>query len=74
MRQGLAPLDPATGKYYQLHHINQNADGTLAILKEVEHQGNASILNTVGKDSEIIRKDFAKIRKEFWISFAESFT
>lgn len=74
MRQGLAPLDPATGKYYQLHHINQNADRTLAILKEAEHQGNASILNTVGKDSEIIRKDFAKVRKEFWISFAESFT
>lgn len=74
MRQGLAPLDPATGKYYQLHHINQNADGTLAILKEAEHQGNASILNTVGKDSEIIRGGFAKIRKEFWISFAESFT
>lgn len=73
MRQGLAPLDPATGKYYQLHHINQNADGTLAILKEAEHQGNASILNTVGKDSEIIRGDFAKIRKEFWKSFAESF-
>lgn len=74
MAQGYTPIDPITEKYYQLHHINQNADGTLAILKEAEHQGNASILNTVGKDSEIIREDFANIRKEFWKSFAESFT
>lgn len=47
MAQGLAPLDPATGKYYQLHHVNQDANGTLAILKEAEHQGNASILGNV---------------------------
>lgn len=74
MAQGLAPIDPATGKAYQLHHINQSADGTLAILKEAEHQGNASILNTVGKETEINRTDFAKVRKEFWTSLAESFT
>ncbi|MCM1329907.1 MAG: HNH/ENDO VII family nuclease [Ruminococcus sp.] len=73
MAQGLAPIDPTTGKYYQLHHINQNVDGTLAILTESEHQGNSSILNTVGKESEIIRSDFDKTRKAFWKSFAESF-
>lgn len=66
MQQGYAPIDPATGKYYQLHHIGQKADGTLAILKEAEHQGNSSILNFAGKDSEINRAAFNKTRKEFW--------
>ena len=47
MQEGYAPLDPATGKAYQLHHINQDPNGTLAILKEAEHQGNSSILNSV---------------------------
>lgn len=66
MQQGYAPIDPATDKYYQLHHIGQKADGTLAILKEAEHQGNSSILNFAGKDSEIDRVAFNKTRKEFW--------
>lgn len=66
MQKGYAPLDPATEKAYQLHHIGQKSDGTLAILKEAEHQGNSSILNIVGKDSEIDRYAFGKTRKEFW--------
>ena len=66
MQKGYAPLDPATEKAYQLHHIGQKSDGTLAILKEAEHQGNSSILNIVGKDSEIDRFAFGKTRKEFW--------
>ena len=66
MQKGYAPIDPATGKYYQLHHIGQKADGTLAILKEAEHQGNSSILNFAGKESEINRGKFARPRKEFW--------
>ncbi len=74
MARGLAPLDPATGKKYQLHHINQDANGTLAILKEAEHQGNAAILNTAGKESEINRSVFDKTREDFWKSLAEIFT
>ena len=70
MQKGYAPLDPATGKAYQLHHINQNPNGTLAILTEAEHQGNSSILNLFGKESEIDRKAFDAIRKEFWQKFA----
>lgn len=66
MQKGYAPIDPATEKAYQLHHIGQKSDGTLAILKEAEHQGNSSILNIVGKDSEIDRYAFGKTRKEFW--------
>lgn len=70
MQKGYAPLDPATGKAYQLHHINQNPNGTLAILTEAEHQGNSSILNLFGKESEIDRKAFEAIRKEFWQKYA----
>lgn len=66
MQKGYVPIDPATEKAYQLHHIGQKSDGTLAILKEAEHQGNSSILNIVGKDSEIDRYAFGKTRKEFW--------
>ncbi len=63
---GLAPIDPITGKAYQLHHIGQKAEGTLAVLTELQHQGNSKILNTIGKESEIDRAAFDKIRKAFW--------
>lgn len=66
MQRGYAPLDPITGKAYQLHHIGQNANGTLAVLTEAQHQGNSAILNIVGKESEIVRAEFATTRKNFW--------
>ena len=66
MQRGYAPLDPTTGKAYQLHHIGQKADGTLAILTESQHQGNSAILNIVGKESEIDRQAFNATRKAFW--------
>lgn len=45
MLNGNAPIDPATNKALQLHHIGQKADGTLAVLTESQHQGNSQILN-----------------------------
>lgn len=66
MKMGYAPIDPVTKKEYQLHHIGQKADATLAVLNECQHQGNASILNIAGKDSEINRSGFATTRKNFW--------
>lgn len=66
MLKGYAPLDSATGKAYQLHHIGQKADGTLAVLTEAQHQGNSTILNTLEKESEIDRAAFAKVREAFW--------
>lgn len=66
MQKGYAPLDPATGKAYQLHHIGQKADGTLAVLTEAQHQGNSAILNIAEKASEIDRPGFGNTRKEFW--------
>ena len=74
MRLGYAPIDPATGKAYQLHHIGQKSNATLAVLTEAEHQGNASILNIVGKETEIERNAFATIRKHFWMDFAALFS
>ena len=72
MKLGYAPLDPATNKPYQLHHVNQDPNGTLAILKEVEHQGNSSILNNPDIiESKISRTEFAKTRKAFWKSLGE---
>ena len=70
MSRGYAPIDPNTGKYYQLHHVGQNAEGTLAILTEEEHQGNAMILNILDKESEIDRYAFDEVRKQFWMSYA----
>lgn len=68
MLNGNAPIDPATNKALQLHHIGQKADGTLAVLTESQHQGNSQILNIAGKSSEIDRAAFAKTREEFWKS------
>lgn len=74
MQKGYAPIDPATGKAYQLHHINQEADGTLAILTEAEHQGNASILNTQGKtgvhNPETGDPNWQAKRRAFWKAYA----
>ena len=73
MEKGYAPIDPATTKPYELHHINQDPNGTLAILTVTEHQGNSSILNIFGKESEIDRAVFDKIRQEFWKKYAATF-
>lgn len=70
MLKGLAPIDPATGNAYQLHHIGQKSDATLAVLTGEQHQGNSAILNIAGKESEVDHAKFAKTRKKFWQSLA----
>lgn len=67
MRKGLPPIDPKSGKPYQLHHIGQKFKATLAVLTERQHQGNAAILNIAGKKSEVPHgTEFAKVRRDFW--------
>jgi len=39
MQKGYAPLEAATGKAYELHHVGQNNDGALAILTQKQHRG-----------------------------------
>ncbi len=67
MMNGNAPFD-TTGKRYELHHIGQENDGTLAILTSAEHH-NAS-LHGYKQSSEIDRESFDKTRKEFWKAMA----
>ena len=68
MQEGLAALDPVTGQSYQLHHIGQEMDSTLAILTEAEHMqgGNNLIWHELGEASKINRSVFDKQRAEFW--------
>lgn len=73
MQKGLPPLDPATGVSYQLHHIGQKSDATLAVLTSEQHLGNSAILNIAGKESEINRSVFATIKRQFWKALANVF-
>lgn len=75
MRAGLAAIDPATGKSYQLHHIGQKADSTLAILTEAEHMqgGNNTIWHDVSKVTEVhgAGNNWDAQRQAFWESMAK---
>ena len=55
--------------------MNQEKDGILAILTRQEHRGKGSpgILNEIGKESEIVRDEFDKVRVHFWKEFAKQF-
>ena len=55
MKEGLAALDPKTGQAYELHHIGQKADSTLAILTKAEHMqgGNNTIWHEFGSPSAV---------------------
>ena len=73
MREGLAAIDPATGESFQLHHIGQKMDSTLAILTRSEHMqgGNNKIWHEIGKASKIDREAFDAQRAMFWKAMAE---
>jgi hypothetical protein len=73
MRQNLSPLDPKTGIPYELHHIGQKMDSTLAILTKSEHiqGGNNKIWHIFEQASEIDRPVFAKQKADFWKAMAE---
>ena len=69
---GLAPLDQL-GKPYELHHIGQMSDSPLAILTNLQHKSNYSVLhaNTGSTASNIDRNFFAKQRQDFWKALLE---
>ena len=69
----MAALDPKTGLSYQLHHIGQRQDSTLAILTEAEHMqgGNNLIWHLWEGESQIDRVAFAAQRQSFWKSAAK---
>ena len=55
MKEGLAAIDPDSGLPYELHHIGQKTDSTLAILTKAEHMqgGNNSIWHEFGSASAV---------------------
>ncbi len=73
MQEGLAALDPLSGESYQLHHIGQEMDSTLAILTHSEHMqgGNNLIWHELGEATKINRNVFDKQRMAFWKNIAE---
>lgn len=69
MFNGKAPLD-STGKPFELHHIGQKNNGSLAILTSKEHD--AISLHGYVEHSEIDRNAFNNVRKpEFWKTMAK---
>lgn len=70
MLQGLAPQD-SNGISYELHHIGQKSDGTLAILTRAEHDNPA--LHGFLKISEAHAKgtNWNAERQAFWKAFAK---
>ena len=72
MMEGLAPLDPS-GTAYELHHVGQKAESTLAILTKAEHRlgENHKLWHIFGETSKIDRAAFDKQRAEFWIEMAK---
>ncbi|MDO4621215.1 MAG: HNH/ENDO VII family nuclease, partial [Lachnospiraceae bacterium] len=73
MQMGRAALDPITGQPYQLHHIGQEMDSTLAMLTKAEHMqnGNNLIWHQPGGASKIDRQVFESQRKEIWKAIAK---
>ena len=75
MRQGNAAIDPVSNLPYDLHHIGQKVDSTLAILTKEEHMknGNNKIWHILGKVSEVHTSGntWDKQREEFWMAMAE---
>ena len=76
MQQGLAALDPITGESYQLHHIGQQADSTLAILTRAEHMqgGNNTIWHELGEATQVHGpgNTWDAQRQAFWKALATS--
>lgn len=80
-QHGYAPVD-SNGIPYELHHVNQDADGTLAILTKSEHRGSGQgkILNQTGKigvhnaEKGIPDSVWNKQKQNFWKDLAKQFS
>lgn len=73
MQQGLAALDPETGLAYELHHMGQTQDATMAILTQAEHRGvgNHAIWHDLISESVVDHgAAWTAQREAFWRSFA----
>ena len=70
-------LDPS-GTAYELHHIGQQTDSTLAILTKAEHMqgGNNKIWHVLGEASEVhgAGNTWDIQRQQFWKQLAKMMT
>ena len=74
MREGLAALDPATGKAFELHHVGQQADSTLAMLTQKEHRlgENYKIWHILSESTvHSSGNTWNRQRMDFWKSLAD---
>lgn len=70
MKQGLAPQDH-NGISYELHHVGQKKDGTLAIMSQVEHD-NPVIHGFLQKtEAHAAGTNWDAERQAFWKAFAK---
>lgn len=70
MKQGVAPQD-SNGVSYELHHVGQKKDGTLAILSRSEHD-NPAIHGFLQKtEAHAPGTNWDAERQAFWKAFAE---
>lgn len=70
MKNGLAPLD-ADGNSYELHHVGQKKDGTLAILTQAEHDNPHLHGYLQRTEAHAAGTNWDAERKAFWKAFAE---
>lgn len=70
MKQGLAPQDP-TGVSYELHHVGQKKDGTLAIMSQIEHDDPAIHGFLQKTEAHAVGTNWDAERQAFWKAFAE---
>ena len=75
MAKGQAALD-STGTAYELHHIGQKVDSTLAVLTRAEHRqgGNHRIWHYVGDavgENPAAQPGWSKQASDFWKELGE---
>ena len=69
MQQGLAPQD-SQGVSYELHHIGQKKDGTLAILSQAEHDNPALHGFLERTEAHAAGTNWDAERQAFWRAYA----
>ncbi len=69
MRKGLAPLD-SNGVSYELHHVGQRKNGTLAILTQTEHDNPAIHGFLERTEAHATGTNWDIERQSFWKAFA----
>lgn len=73
MEKGLSPIEPKTGKAFELHHMGQKNKGEFVALTRAEHRGKGvdSILHNKNVISEIDQEVYPSERRAFWKAYVK---